>query len=282
MNKLKTIILLFLITQVSLATIRYVSKTGNSTPPYTSWETASDSIQKCFNLSVDGDTIIIGNGTYREWFYVIKELTILGISMDSTIVDATDLVPGPAPMEPNCSFCFKKKSRIENITLIGKGVIPGFYTIDVLDCNVTIKNCKVQKGLAAIGLIGYFTNDILIEGCILSETFLGVSAGGMTTQFAYVVKDCIIITKNYLGSGRGISNIYSLFRSQGNIIIGSEVGEYGITTEGNTYANIRNNMVSRYNRRSFNFNMLQGQNQFLNNLTNNFTPRNSIKHEYSS
>ncbi|MDY0081010.1 MAG: hypothetical protein GX452_09025 [Ignavibacteriales bacterium] len=35
----KTYILLFLIifTHVSFATIRYVSKTGSSTPPYTSW-----------------------------------------------------------------------------------------------------------------------------------------------------------------------------------------------------------------------------------------------------
>ncbi|MCA2004830.1 MAG: hypothetical protein LDL01_03450, partial [Ignavibacterium sp.] len=45
------ILLQFLIFHYSLlietsATVRYVSKTGNSTPPYTSWATAADSIQK--------------------------------------------------------------------------------------------------------------------------------------------------------------------------------------------------------------------------------------------
>ncbi|MEJ2103830.1 MAG: hypothetical protein P8X47_04545, partial [Ignavibacteriaceae bacterium] len=41
------------------ATVRFVSKTGNSTPPYLTWETAADSIQKCINIYVFGDTIYV-------------------------------------------------------------------------------------------------------------------------------------------------------------------------------------------------------------------------------
>jgi len=276
MNSLRIIFLIILLAQGAFGTIRYVSKTGSSTPPYITWETASDSIQKCLNICVDGDTIIVGNGIYREWFYVIKELTILGVSMDSTVVDATDLVPGPAPMEPDCSFCFKKKSRVENITLIGKGVIPGFYTVSILDCSVTIKNCKVQKGLAAIGLIGYFTNDILIEGCILSETLRGVSSVAMTTQFAYVIKDCLIITINDFGRGTGIRNDYSLFRSQGNIIMGKDIGYSGIHAEGNTYSNILNNFASGYDYKLFNFPQASGStSNFINNVTTYFQHMNT-------
>ena len=51
---------------ITHATVRFVSKSGTSTPPYTSWETAADSIQKCINFSVDGDTIIVANGVYHE------------------------------------------------------------------------------------------------------------------------------------------------------------------------------------------------------------------------
>ena len=40
--------------------VRFVSKTGSSTPPYTSWATAADSIQKCINFSQSGDTIYVG------------------------------------------------------------------------------------------------------------------------------------------------------------------------------------------------------------------------------
>jgi len=72
---------------VAEATVRYVSKTGSSTPPYTSWATAADSIQKCINICVDGDTIYVANGVYYETVVINKILTIIGSSMDSTIID---------------------------------------------------------------------------------------------------------------------------------------------------------------------------------------------------
>ncbi|MBK7266153.1 MAG: hypothetical protein IPI12_07445 [Ignavibacteriales bacterium] len=62
------IILIFLIVfgAENFAERRYVSKTGTSTPPYTSWETAADSIMKAMSLSIQGDTIIVGKGIYRN------------------------------------------------------------------------------------------------------------------------------------------------------------------------------------------------------------------------
>ena len=74
------------------ATIRYVSTTGSSTPPYTSWETAADSIQKCINFSMDGDTIIVANGVYKERLIITKILSLLGLSMDSTVIDSEELL----------------------------------------------------------------------------------------------------------------------------------------------------------------------------------------------
>ena len=52
---------------ITHATKRFVSKTGSSTPPYTSWETAADSIQKCINISQFGDTIYVANGIYNYY-----------------------------------------------------------------------------------------------------------------------------------------------------------------------------------------------------------------------
>jgi hypothetical protein len=57
------------------ATVRYVSKTGLSIPPYTSWENAADSIQKCINISVFGDTIYVANGVYEEQVVMIPGLS---------------------------------------------------------------------------------------------------------------------------------------------------------------------------------------------------------------
>ena len=72
-------------------TIRYV-KAGNPTPvyPYTSWATASDSIQKVVDMCESGDTILIGTGIYREQVvseHQGRDLAIIGIDVDSCIVD---------------------------------------------------------------------------------------------------------------------------------------------------------------------------------------------------
>ncbi len=73
------------------ATVRFVSKTGNSTPPYLTWEKAADSIQKCINISVFGDTIYVANGVYEEQVVMINGLSLIGAGMDSCSVDARPL-----------------------------------------------------------------------------------------------------------------------------------------------------------------------------------------------
>ena len=73
-----------------IGTVRYVSKTGSSTPPYTTWETAADSIMECINISVFGDTIYVANGTYKEQVVMIPGLSLIGAGMDSCVIDMTD------------------------------------------------------------------------------------------------------------------------------------------------------------------------------------------------
>lgn len=68
------------------AEVRYVSKTGNSTPPYTSPETASDSINKCLDIANHNDTIYIEKGTYIERLEITKKLFLSGSGADSTIL----------------------------------------------------------------------------------------------------------------------------------------------------------------------------------------------------
>jgi hypothetical protein len=88
-------LLLLLLIAYSLqlnATVRYVSKTGNSTPPYLTWETAADSIQKCITVCVFGDTIYVANGVYQEQVVMIPGLSLIGAGMDSCFIDTRQLV----------------------------------------------------------------------------------------------------------------------------------------------------------------------------------------------
>jgi hypothetical protein len=71
----------------SNAEIRYVSHRGSSTPPYTSWATACDSIQKCVNYSQSGDTIYVDEGTFREKIVLKIGISLIGGGMEKTIID---------------------------------------------------------------------------------------------------------------------------------------------------------------------------------------------------
>src|SRR5690554_3318102 len=95
------------------ATIRYVSKTGSSTPPYTTWETAADSIQKAIDICLPGDTVLVANGIYYENLVIDSILTLIGSSMDSTIIDGRGLVDNTISVYADLIF--------ENFNILGKG-----------------------------------------------------------------------------------------------------------------------------------------------------------------
>ncbi|MBV6510704.1 MAG: hypothetical protein FMNOHCHN_00181 [Ignavibacteriaceae bacterium] len=94
---MKTMIILVLLTVSSSAEIRYVSKNGSSTPPYTTPATACDSIQKCINFANAGDTIFVDKGEYREQIIIQKRIALIGSGQDSCIVrypEVNETTPG--------------------------------------------------------------------------------------------------------------------------------------------------------------------------------------------
>ncbi|HPN39029.1 MAG TPA: pectinesterase family protein, partial [Melioribacteraceae bacterium] len=116
----KYITLALLLISLSLnAEVRYVSKMGTSIPPYTTWKTACDSIQKCINYCNSGDTIYIDRGRYRETLDIQnKNMTIIGVDMDECIIDGTNI---PSSIG-KYNMCYFKKSDVEfnGITFIFK------------------------------------------------------------------------------------------------------------------------------------------------------------------
>jgi hypothetical protein len=118
MKKYMTLALL-LINLLLNAEVRYVSKTGSSTAPYTTWETACDSLQKCFDYCNNGDTVYVDRGIYSEIISLDNRvLTIIGIDADECIIDGTGLIgkaiPGTSFYQKNgiinfINILFKKK-----------------------------------------------------------------------------------------------------------------------------------------------------------------------------
>ncbi|MBP9581580.1 MAG: hypothetical protein KBE38_05420 [Ignavibacterium sp.] len=131
------LLILILGTQYSQATIRYVSKTGTSTPPYTSWQTAADSIQKCINFCVDGDTIYVANGVYYEAIYVDRTINLIGSSMDSTVIDGTNI------SGYDIVYFFENNSSFKNFKITSSN--PQRTGINTWESNIKAESCHIYN-----------------------------------------------------------------------------------------------------------------------------------------
>ena len=158
--KISHLILFTLIVNIFFAnaTRRFVSKTGTSTPPFTSWETAADSIQKCIDICSFGDTVYVGVGTYTEKVMVNRAITLIGISIDSVKING-------ANAQPLGVVEFSSNAKIENFTVVGNGTSApaGIYTFNA---NIIVRNCRVNN--IAYGIV-ISRSSSLVENCIISN-----------------------------------------------------------------------------------------------------------------
>ena len=146
---------ILLLTAYSLqlnATVRFVSKTGNSTPPYLTWETAADSIQKCINICVFGDTIYVANGVYQEQVVMIPGLSLIGAGMDSCVIDTRQLVTS---------------QNFTSVAITATCLLKGFL--------LKIYN-NSDKGIGIAG-VGNVTNSLITENRI-TNGYEGIYLGG--------------------------------------------------------------------------------------------------------
>jgi len=139
----------FLFTCAALAEIRFVSTTGSSVPPYTTWATASDSIQKAINICNNGDTVIVANGTFKEALLINKRIALIGMSKDSTIIDGRGMI---GLVDTSTTIYLKADCKIENFHLIGKNI--NEYLLWAMNFLVKVENCLVENARHTFILYG--------------------------------------------------------------------------------------------------------------------------------
>jgi parallel beta-helix repeat protein len=172
------IILTFLIfnSQFLIATIRYVSKTGLSIPPYTSWETAADSIQECINVCVFGDTIYVANGVYEEQVFMIPGLTLAGSGADSCFIDTREFSTptnfDAVEVVDDCrleGFCILVSYWVSGQEYGGRGVgIYGNGVIEVQHNKIRYANAGIGTSNSSSIVKNNFITDIDVDGVVIS------------------------------------------------------------------------------------------------------------------
>ncbi|HCY77940.1 MAG TPA: hypothetical protein DHV28_18695 [Ignavibacteriales bacterium] len=182
--------LVFLILSFSFseATVRFVSKSGTSTPPYTSWQTAADSIRKCINVCNFGDTIYVANGIYKERIDMIPGLTLIGAGMDSCIIDTRQL------STPYYSMRTYDGCYVKGFGIYCRNASEGW---GVYILNSTMEFCKIQEASLGIdagtsqnesthiykNIVNNVWNGIVCEGKpVISENIISALITALTSQ----------------------------------------------------------------------------------------------------
>ena len=235
------LLLSFLILNSSLliSTVRYVSPTGSSTPPYTSWETAADSIMECINISVLGDTIYVANGTYIEKVTMIHGLTMIGAGIDSCIIDTRTI---------------SQQTNYNAVTMKDECVIEGF--------NIIVRNNL--SGTTAIHSLPEPTDSLYFQGKVINNK-ISMAGDGISSSNAFLtIKNNIIIDVD-----TGI-DVFGLDTSVLDTIYNNylfQIKSAGIVTDLGGRGIIFNNFVQMSNVLSFGIGIAStGISQIFNNL----------------
>jgi hypothetical protein len=222
----------FLFISLALADYHYASHSGSNTYPYSSWETAADSIQNAINSASEGDTIYVGSGLWNGPAYQLpSDLSLIGMGIDSTTLtrDTLDIIfPHDRTLIQGINFNGRSRYNIRGIYLI--------YTHDVV-----IKDCLFQRLHA--GIVGVTT------GLIENNLFLDIEDGIFADFDA-----CTLLVKNntYIDNStwcivgyRGIwtvtNNIFANNpHSQYNVAISIRGNDSGYVANNLFYKNLEN------------------------------------------
>jgi len=147
----------------AFADYHYASHTGSDEYPYTSWETAADSIQKAIDAASAGDTIYVGSGSWQDWpLNLWNGLALIGRGPDSTVLAA----PGYS------TYIFPEDSTLIEGFLFEPSTHPdsalALYYLYME--NVTVKNNILRH--VRRGLIGVYSGTI--ENNIFEETEIAI------------------------------------------------------------------------------------------------------------
>ena len=261
---LLTALLLLIITIPCYSTIRYV-KAGNQTPsyPYTSWETASDSIQKVVDICLSGDTIMIGNGVYRELIRSERNnitLSFIGTDVDSCIIDMEAFPQGSSLK----AFIFQDNLHIENITFktyFGWSEHIGLYLTGPSNYNVVkIKNIKFLGSFLQAIRVLFSTGEI--SSCYFYQSLKAINGFDDPS-----VSEIGVIRNNLFSEvSEGITPYYSKIIDNTFIEVFNSAINFG--TLFGTYCEVRNNFM--HNRRQIYHGVINVPNTVSNNVIINF------------
>ena len=223
---------------VATSSVRFVSLNGtNPIAPYLTWETAASNIQDAIDASVDGDTILAGDGLYqtggRVVYGALSNRVVLNKavavqSLNGTARSFIQGFEGAGSSSVRCAYLTNRASLVGFALTKGGTLVSG----DLLkeqsgggawceSTNAMLVNCLIESNTAAQFGGGVVSGTC--SNCTIAFNF-ATSGGG---AFNGVLNGSTLVTNAALNGAGACSNILNNCTLMGNAAKGLGGGVYG-------------------------------------------------------
>jgi hypothetical protein len=158
----KIVMIIIFLTPHSFADYHYASHTGSNTYPYTSWESAADTIQSAIDAAEPRDTVYIGSGEYEQ---IIRMqawdslMAIIGSGADSTHIICNQY-------HTHLAFT-AHKTFIKGISFSNTGEYDCIESLCGRD--LLVESCRFYNMVEPGGAIKTCAGNIIIRNCIFED-----------------------------------------------------------------------------------------------------------------
>ena len=200
------LVIFFAFPNLSAKTL-YVSPGGSNISPYNSLETATNSIQTAIWAAVDGDLILVDDGTYiliaSLNIDLRKGVTIRSINgYENAIIDGRN--------EDRCLYIDHPDAVIDGFT-IKNGYRPNHFGGGVnIISGGTVQNCLIMNNTARDGGGIAIDNSGLVQNCIIRNNLAEMNAttgygGGIRLLNGGTARGCLVYGNTSRNYGGGIN-----------------------------------------------------------------------------
>jgi parallel beta-helix repeat protein len=194
----------------------YYVDVANGSDSYdgTSWATAFATIQKGIDSAIDGNTVIVADGTYtgngnRDLDFGGKKITLKSANGPENCI----ISPNGGMTEQHRGFYFHNSedvnSIVEGFTITKGYATNGAGVFCLNNSNPLIRNCVLNDNTAVSSGGGvYCSNNSapVIKNCVLNDNTALNRGGGMYNESSNPIVTGCTFTNNWAGGGGGMYN----------------------------------------------------------------------------
>lgn len=205
---------------------RYVSTSGSDTSPYLDWTSAARAIQSAVNVASNGDTIIVGDGTYSGFAGVTSGPNVVILTKSITLITSNDAVTTwiDGGGSNRCVYIANTGAVVEGFTLCNGYVtasnpVPdGFVGLAVCGGGAFVKNAGVIRRCTVRNNVAHgiqYAPWSPIDG---PDAYGGGVYVETATNGRVLIESCVIMSNTVITSSR-TNGYYSGFPLGGGLYL---------------------------------------------------------------